>query len=150
MPWLCSHVRQFTSKNIKLFGRWAAYPLTDTPSPFPKYLFSWAFGRISEGLQNEFELAMVNEPSLFKLLRFGCTFDPWPAASENVSSDMCPQRRFRSTCAFAQLIIGVIWIAKNVNSFFMRIIKTLIRLRWCAGWFESSFGAHDRSYMYVF
>ena len=30
-----------------------------------KYLFSSAIGRISLGLKNEFELAMVNEPSRF-------------------------------------------------------------------------------------
>ena len=39
-----------------------------------KYLFSWATGRVSQGLKNEFELAMVNEPSVFELLNFDCTF----------------------------------------------------------------------------
>ena len=29
-------------------------------------------GRISQGLKNEFELSMVNEPSVFELLRFDC------------------------------------------------------------------------------
>ena len=32
-----------------------------------KYLFSWAIGRISQGLKNEFEEATVNEPWVFKL-----------------------------------------------------------------------------------
>ena len=37
-----------------------------------KYLlkFSGPIGRISLGLQNEFEWSMVNEPSVFELLRF--------------------------------------------------------------------------------
>ena len=36
-------------------------------------MFSGAIGRISKGLKNEFELAMVNEPSVFELLRFDCS-----------------------------------------------------------------------------
>ena len=36
---------------------------------FP-YLFSLAIGRISYRLKNVFELAVVNEPSVFVLLRF--------------------------------------------------------------------------------
>ena len=38
-----------------------------------KYFFSSASGRISKGIKNEFELAMVNEPSVFELLRFVCS-----------------------------------------------------------------------------
>ena len=34
---------------------------------------SLSYLRVSYGLKNEFELAMVNEPSVFKLLRFYCT-----------------------------------------------------------------------------
>ena len=34
--------------------------------------FDTAVGRISQGLKNVFELAMVNEPSVFELSRFGC------------------------------------------------------------------------------
>ena len=40
---------------------------------FPNYLFSWAIGRILWGLQTEFESAMVNEPSVFELLKFDCS-----------------------------------------------------------------------------
>ena len=36
---------------------------------FFKYLFSKAIRRISQGLKNEFELAIVNEPSGFEPLR---------------------------------------------------------------------------------
>ena len=39
---------------------------------FPKHLFSGAIVGLSYGLKNEFELTMVNEPSLFELLRFHC------------------------------------------------------------------------------
>ena len=36
-------------------------------------MFSCANGRLSLGLKNKFELAMVNEPSVFELLRFDCS-----------------------------------------------------------------------------
>ena len=45
---------------------------------FPKYLFSCAIGRIMCGLKNEFELAMVNEPSVVELLRFDCIWTSSP------------------------------------------------------------------------
>ena len=35
-----------------------------------------------------------------------------------------------------------------MQSFFIRVTKTLIRLRWCAGWSESSLGAHVRRYIF--
>ena len=38
--------------------------------------FSGAIGRILQGLKNEFELAIVNEPSVFELLWFDCSFLP--------------------------------------------------------------------------
>ena len=53
------------------------------------------------------------------------------ATSQNVPSDICAQRSFRS------------------QSFFMRTTKTLIRLRGCAGWSESSLGAHVRRYIFL-
>ena len=37
-------------------------------------MISWTVGRISYGLKNEFEWAMVNEPSVFELLKFDCTY----------------------------------------------------------------------------
>ena len=36
------------------------------------FVFLRAIRKISLGLKNEFELAMVNEPSVFELLRFYC------------------------------------------------------------------------------
>ena len=62
--------------------------------------------------------AMVNESSMFQLMKLYCNSyhniftapdiisyhdeDGKTTASENVPSDMCAQRRFRSACAFAQ------------------------------------------------
>ena len=39
---------------------------------FPKYFFFWSFRKNFVGTKNEFELAMVNEPSVFEPLRFYC------------------------------------------------------------------------------
>ena len=36
------------------------------------FFYFVAIGRTSQGLKNKFELAMVNEPSVFELLRFDC------------------------------------------------------------------------------
>ena len=44
----------------------------DRKENFLNFLFSGVLGRISLGLENEFELAMVNESSAFELLRFAC------------------------------------------------------------------------------
>ena len=38
------------------------------------YLKSAAMGFFSKGLKNEFETAVVNEPSVFEPLRFYCTY----------------------------------------------------------------------------
>ena len=37
---------------------------------FPKYLFFWSYRKNFVGTKNEFELAMVNEPSVFEPLGF--------------------------------------------------------------------------------
>ena len=65
-------------------------------------------------------------------------------------SDICAQRRFRSACAFAQSDQNLHWAhfgQPRMQSFFMRTMKTLIRLRGCAGWSESSMAAHVRRYL---
>ena len=36
------------------------YKIRETPENIPKYLFSWAIGGISKGLENEFEPALVH------------------------------------------------------------------------------------------
>ena len=63
--------------------------------------------------------------------------------SENVPSDMCVQRRFRSTCAFTQSYTKL-----HCAHFFMWTTKTLIRLSGCADWFESSLDAHFKGYLF--
>ena len=75
---------------------------------------------------NDFELAMVNEPSVFEPSR--------PATSENVSLKMCAQRKFRSACAFAQADLNL-HLAHDekpmMKTLFIRTMKTLIRLCEC-------------------
>ena len=61
------------------------------------------------------------------------------ATSENVSSDMCAQRRFRSACASAQSDQNLRWPhfgEPRIQRFVTRTMKTLIRLRGCEGWFQ--------------
>ena len=36
-------------------------------------IFPWVIGRTSQGIKNEFELAMENDPLMFELLRFDCS-----------------------------------------------------------------------------
>ena len=64
---------------------------------------------------------------------------------------MCTHQRFGSHCAFAQSDQNPHWAHfgyPRVQSFFMRTTMTLIRLRGCAGWSESSLGAHARRYVF--
>ena len=71
--------------------------------------------------------------------------------SVNVPSDMCAQRRFKSACAFAQTDQNLQWAHfgwPRMQSLFTWTTKTLIRLRECAGWFESSLGADVRRYFF--
>ena len=44
----------------------------DKVRKFPKFFVFLSYRKNFEGTKNEFELAMVNEPSVFELLRFGC------------------------------------------------------------------------------
>ena len=37
-------------------------------------MFSWRYRKNFVGAKNEFELAMVNEPSVLELSRFDCTY----------------------------------------------------------------------------
>ena len=62
---------------------------------FPKYLFSGAIGRISYGLQNEFELAMINEPSVFESSRFYCSWIRYNVLMHRLSSDQTYGRMIR-------------------------------------------------------
>ena len=64
---------------------------------------------------------------------------------------MCGQRKFRSACAFEQSDQYFHWLhfeKPEMRSFFTRTTKTLIRLRRCAGWFESTLGEYVRRYVF--
>ena len=66
--------------------------------------------------------------------------------SENVPSDMCAQRRFRSDCAvWSESLLGAFWTGNHAKCFFffffffcffffIRTTKNLISLRGCVGW----------------
>ena len=73
------------------------------------------------------------------------------STSEIAPFNMCDQQRFRSACAFAQsdqnLRCSHFW-QPRMQIFFKKTTKTLIRLRGYPGWFESSFGAHVRRYVF--
>ena len=42
---------------------------------YPKYDNVRSYGVFSQGLKNEFEIAVVNEPSVFEQLEFYCVFN---------------------------------------------------------------------------
>ena len=63
------------------------------------------------------------------------------AKSENISSDVCAQRRFRLACAFAQSDQNLLYVhfrKQRRQSFSMRTTKSLIRLSGCVAGFECS------------
>ena len=71
----------------------------------------------------------------------------WAIMSENIPSDM--PSRFRSACTFLQPDQNLHWAyfgQPRMQKLFMQKMKTLIRLHGCAGWSESSFGAHISRY----
>ena len=71
----------------------------------------------------------------------------WAAMSGNVPSDICAQRRFLSACVFAQSDQNLHWTHfkyRRMQKVFMRTRKTLMKLRGCVGWSESSLGTHVR------
>ena len=62
----------------------------------------------------------------------------------------CHMRPAREACAFTQFNRIFHWAhfgLTRMQSVFMQTTKTLIRLRGCAVWFESSLYAHVRSYV---
>ena len=75
----------------------------------------------------------------------------WAAMWENVPSDMCSKQRLEPACASAQSDRSLRcpqeetlhpWLSKT------RPVKIQIRLRECAGWSESSLGAHVQRYVF--
>ena len=49
---------------------------------------------------------------------------------------------------WSEYFLSIFWIANDAN-FFGRTTKTLIKLRECAGWFESLLDAHARRYVFT-
>ena len=75
----------------------------------------------------------------------------WATTQETISSDRCAQRRRRFRSAWhsqSEPSLGAFRITK-MQSFFMRTTKSLLRLRGCAGWFESTLCAHVRKSSHV-
>ena len=76
-------------------------------------------------------------------------FTIWAATCENIPSDMCARRRFRSACAFVQSDQNPPWAQFGLwrmQIFFMRTTKTLIRL--VIRRLMSSLGAHLSRYVF--
>ena len=63
---LCVLIRMASSRqhNIQFHDKMRKFPS----------IFVFFHARTSWGLKNEFELAMVNEPSVFELSRFNCVY----------------------------------------------------------------------------
>ena len=90
----------------------------DRKENFLKYLFSGVVGRISLGLENEFELAMVNESSAFELLRFAYIMKDilHDTQKEGERRDNQWQHRNRiTTVKIIIIIIIIIIIQYNLN-----------------------------------
>ena len=67
---------------------------------------------------------------------------------ENVPSHMCAKGRLKSACASAQSDLSFPCPHEETLHPKMRTVKILIRLGECAGWSESSLGAHVRRYVF--
>ena len=72
----------------------------------------------------------------------------WAARSENVPPDKCFDRRFISACAYAQSDQNLHWALLDSQGCKVSSCETDQLCHWCAGWFESSLGAHDRRYIF--
>ena len=73
------------------------------------------------------------------------------ATWENVSSYIYSQRRLKSASKFTQSDQCLCCLhAETLHPWLLKIrpVKILIRLRECAGWSESSLGAHVRRYVF--
>ena len=63
-----------------------------------------------------------------------------------IQNCMCAQRRHRSACASAQSDQSLCCLPEDILDPWLCPAKTLIRLRGCAGWSESSLNAHAHLY----
>ena len=70
---------------------------------------------------------------------------------ENVPSDMCAQRRLRPACVSSQSDQSLRWAHETtLHTWLSKVhpVKSLIRLRECAVWSESTLGAYFRRYFF--
>ena len=90
-------------------------------------------------------------PNVPTMMIHSAYWKKWTTTSENVPSDMCVKRRYKSACASAQSDQSLHypheetlhpWLSK------MCPVKILIRLRECAVWSESSLVARARRYIF--
>ena len=108
-------------------------------------MFSWAIGRISLGHKNEFELTMVNEPSVFEPLRFDCICTTCRYQSPNLPG--CMKSSF---CLFGLRRRFLLWrksfaiICIGLESLIMSV-QPRVRLRSdvCNGWRNASQCSHS-------
>ena len=73
----------------------------------------------------------------------------WAGTHHFLQDYMCAKRRLRSACASAQSDQSLRFLSEDALDPCLpteRPAKTLIRLRGCAGWSESSLGAHVSLY----
>ena len=76
----------------------------------------------------------------------------WANFQHKVQDRTCVQWRFKSVCTSTQSDQKTSFPPKrNVDSWLLikRPLKTQISLRWCAGWSESSLGAHANLYLFL-
>ena len=68
----------------------------------PNCLFYWDIGRFSKGLKDNFELAMLNELSVFELLRFDCNFifKLYQNTKSKILHENSKNRKFKSRSSF--------------------------------------------------
>ena len=99
---------------------------------------------------------------LFSLRENRCCYNSielslWDCSIQMLQNMFEPQHQktYLQTCAPSEesrrligLFTGRILDSQGCKVFFIRTTKTLIRLRACAVWFESSLGAHVRRYFF--
>ena len=76
--------------------------------------------------------------------------DIWTATGENAPSEACSQQILKSFCASAQSDQSLRWpYEESLHPWLSKVrpVRILIRLRECAGWSESSPGAHVLRYI---
>ena len=94
---------------------------------------------------------LIGDEKCFIPLNAMCSTNKWARTSENVPSDMCFRKRFRSACAFApsdqsHCCLHEETLHPKLSK--TRPMKILIWLHKCTGWSESLLSAHVRGYVF--